>query len=177
MFTKSGDDGNTNIINKRVGKDSPLVNFLGDLDELNSFVGFAISKLPWDDMKKDLERVQRELFEIGEDLSTNSTKKKIDERYVKWIEERTIEYRKESGPVKLFVIPGGSEEASALHITRAVARRIERNAVKYSKELPEINKMIIVYLNRLSSMLFAMALVANKRKNVEEKIYDIGKFW
>ncbi|BFI73988.1 cob(I)yrinic acid a,c-diamide adenosyltransferase [Sulfurisphaera ohwakuensis] len=177
MFTKSGDDGNTNVINKRVGKDSPLVNFLGDLDELNSFIGFAISKIPWEDMKKDLERVQVELFEIGEDLSTQSSKKKIDEKYVKWLEERTVEYRKESGPVKLFVIPGGSEEASILHITRSVARRVERNAVKYTKELPEINRMIIVYLNRLSSLLFAMALVANKRRNVSEKIYDIGKFW
>lgn len=177
MFTKSGDDGNTNVINKRVGKDSPLVNFLGDLDELNSFIGYAIAKLPWEDMKKDLERVQMELFEIGEDLSTNSTKRKIDENYIKWIEERTVAYRKESGPVKLFVIPGGSEEASVLHITRSVARRIERNAVKYVRELPEINRMIIVYLNRLSSLLFAMALVANKRKNINEKVYDIGKFW
>ncbi|BFH74482.1 cob(I)yrinic acid a,c-diamide adenosyltransferase [Sulfurisphaera javensis] len=177
MFTKSGDDGNTNVVNKRVGKDSPLVNFLGDLDELNSFIGYAISKIPWEDMKKDLERVQIELFQIGEDLSTNGTKRKIDESYVKWIEERTVAYRKESGPVKLFVIPGGSEEASVLHITRAVARRVERNAVKYIKELPEINRMIIVYLNRLSSLLFAMALVANKRKNINEKIYDIDKFW
>jgi len=177
VFTKSGDDGNTNVINKRVGKDSPLVNFLGDLDELNSFIGFALSKIPWEDMKKDLERVQYELFAIGEDLSTNGEKRKIDINYVKWIEERTVEYRKESGPVKLFVIPGGSEEASSLHIARSVARRIERNAVKYSKEIPEINKMIIVYLNRLSSLLFAMALVANKRRNIEEKVYDIGKFW
>jgi len=177
VFTKSGDDGNTNVINKRVGKDSPLVNFLGDLDELNSFIGFAISKIPWEDMRKDLERVQYDLFVIGEDLLSNGEKKKIDMNYVKWLEERTVEYRKESGPVKLFVIPGGSEEASVLHIARSVARRIERNAVKYGKELPEMNKTIIVYLNRLSSLLFAMAVVANKRRNVEEKVYDIGKFW
>jgi len=150
---------------------------LHTLDELNSFIGFALSKIPWEDMKKDLERVQYELFAIGEDLSTNGEKRKIDINYVKWIEERTVEYRKESGPVKLFVIPGGSEEASSLHIARSVTRRIERNAVKYSKEIPEINKMIIVYLNRLSSLLFAMALVANKRRNIEEKVYDIGKFW
>lgn len=177
MFTKSGDDGNTNVVNKRVGKDSPLVNLLGDLDELNSFIGYTISKIPWDDMKKDLEKIQIDIFHIGDDLVTNSQKRKIDETYIKWLEERTVEYRKESGPVKLFVIPGGCEEASILHVTRSVARRVERNAVKYSKELPEMNKMIIVYLNRLSSLLFAMALVANKRKNVNEKVYDIGKFW
>ena len=176
MFTREGDDGSTNVVNKRVGKDSPLVNFLGDLDELNSFLGYLVAKLPWSDMKEDIKKVQYTLFEIGEDLTTNSSKKKITLDHVKWLEERTVIYRKETGPVKLFVIPGGSEEAALIHITRAVCRRVERNAVKYSKEI-EMNKMIITYLNRLSSLLFAMALAANKRKGVEESVYDIGKFW
>ncbi|MFP3197068.1 MAG: cob(I)yrinic acid a,c-diamide adenosyltransferase [Sulfolobaceae archaeon] len=177
MFTREGDDGSTNVINKRVGKDSPLVNLLGDLDELNSYLGYLVSKLPWEDMKNDIRKVQYTLFEIGEDLSTNGVKKRITMDYVKWLEDRTVAYRKETGPVRLFVIPGGSEEASLIHITRSVCRRIERNTVKYSKELPEMNKMIITYLNRLSSLLFAMALAANKRKGVEENVYDIGKFW
>lgn len=177
MFTREGDDGSTNVINKRVGKDSPLVNLLGDLDELNSYLGYLVSKLPWEDMKNDIKKVQFTLFEIGEDLSTNGVKKRITMDYVKWLEDRTVAYRKETGPVRLFVIPGGSEEASLIHITRSVCRRIERNTVKYSKELPEMNKMIITYLNRLSSLLFAMALAANKRKGVEENVYDIGKFW
>jgi ATP:cob(I)alamin adenosyltransferase len=177
VFTREGDDGSTNVINKRVGKDSPLVNLLGDLDELNSYLGYLVSKLPWEDMKNDIKKVQYTLFEIGEDLSTNGVKKRITMDYVKWLEDRTVAYRKETGPVRLFVIPGGSEEASLIHITRSVCRRIERNTVKYSKELPEMNKMIITYLNRLSSLLFAMALAANKRKGVEENVYDIGKFW
>lgn len=177
MFTREGDDGSTNVTNKRVGKDSPLVNLLGDLDELNSYLGYLVSKLPWEDMKNDIKKVQYTLFEIGEDLSTNGVKKRITLDYVKWLEDRTVAYRKETGPVRLFVIPGGSEEASLIHITRSVCRRIERNTVKYSKELPEMNKMIITYLNRLSSLLFAMALAANKRKGVEENVYDIGKFW
>jgi ATP:cob(I)alamin adenosyltransferase len=177
VFTREGDDGSTNVINKKVGKDSPLVNLLGDLDELNSYLGYLVSKLPWEDMKNDIKTVQYTLFEIGEDLSTNGVKKRITMDYVKWLEDRTVAYRKETGPVRLFVIPGGSEEASLIHITRSVCRRIERNTVKYSKELPEMNKMIITYLNRLSSLLFAMALAANKRKGVEENVYDIGKFW
>ncbi len=96
---------------------------------------------------------------------------------VKWLEERTISYRKESGPVKLFVVPGGSEEASILHVVRAVVRRLERNAVKYSKEVEVKNKTTIVYLNRLSSMLFSMAIVANLRRGVKEKYYEIGKYF
>ena len=174
MFTRSGDDGKTNVINKRVGKDSPLVNMLGDLDEVNSFLGLAHAKLPWEDMRNDIERIQHELFAIGEELSTGNIK--ITQDNVKWLEERTIAYRKESGPVKLFVIPGGSEEASYLHVARSVTRRAERNAVKYSKEI-EFDKWIIVYLNRLSSLLFSMAIVANKRKGVEERIYDIRKYF
>jgi ATP:cob(I)alamin adenosyltransferase len=174
MFTKTGDKGETNVINKRVGKDSPLVNFLGDLDEANSFIGLAIAKIPWDDIKKDLLRVQHDLFVLGEDASTNNGK--VTQELVKWLEERTIFYRKESGPIKLFVIPGGSEEASHIHVARSIVRRIERNAVKYSKEL-EFNKWIIVYLNRLSSLLFSMAVVANKRKGVKEENYDIDKYW
>ncbi len=174
MFTRTGDDGKTNVINKRVGKDSPLVNMLGDLDEVNSFLGLALVKLPWEDMKKDIERIQYELFAIGEELSSGNIK--ITQENVKWLEERTVAYRKESGPVKLFVIPGGSEEASYIHVARSVVRRVERNAVKYSKEI-EFDKWIIVYLNRLSSLLFSMAIVANKRKGIEERIYDIRKYF
>ncbi len=174
MFTRTGDGGETSVKDKRVGKDSPLVNLLGDLDEANSFIGFAISKLPWEDMRSDLKRVQRDLFVLGEEASTG--RGLVNEGFVKWLEERTVYYRKESGPVKLFVIPGGSEEASALHMARTVVRRVERNAVKYSKEV-EFNKWIIVYLNRLSSLIFSMAVVANKRKGVQEEFYDIGKFW
>ncbi|AEB94453.1 cob(I)yrinic acid a,c-diamide adenosyltransferase [Metallosphaera cuprina] len=175
MFTKSGDKGETTVPKGRIGKDSPLVNFLGDIDEANSFIGLAISKLEWQDMKSDLKNVQMDLFALGEDWSTSS--EKINLEKVKWLEERTIQYRKESGPIKLFVVPGGSEEASALHVARSVVRRLERNAVKYSKELEVKNKTTIVYLNRLSSMLFSMAVVANKRKGIPESYYDIGKYF
>ncbi|MEM3351983.1 MAG: cob(I)yrinic acid a,c-diamide adenosyltransferase [Saccharolobus sp.] len=174
MFTKSGDDGNTNVISKRVGKDSPLVNLLGDIDEINSFIGLALTKIKWEDIRRDLMKVQNDLFILGEEVIQN--KGRISEESIKWLENRTVEYRKESGPVRLFVIPGGSEESSYLHVVRSVVRRVERNAVKYSKEV-ELNKWIIVYLNRLSSLLFIMAVVANKRNGVEERIYDIGKYF
>ncbi|QKQ99530.1 cob(I)yrinic acid a,c-diamide adenosyltransferase [Metallosphaera tengchongensis] len=175
MFTRSGDKGETNVPKGRIGKDSPLVNFLGDIDEANSFIGLALAKVPWEDMRRDLEKVQLDLFSLGEDWSTFSEKITMDK--VKWIEERTVVYRKETGPVKLFIVPGGSEEASTLHVARAVVRRLERNAVKYSRELEVRNKTTIVYLNRLSSLLFIMAVAANARKGVSERYYDIGKYF
>ncbi|MFP3204003.1 MAG: cob(I)yrinic acid a,c-diamide adenosyltransferase [Metallosphaera yellowstonensis] len=175
MFTREGDKGETTVPRGRVGKDSPLVNLLGDIDEANSFIGLALTKLPWEDMRRDLEVVQVDLFAVGEDWSTE--KERIGEDRVKWLEARTVEYRKESGPVKLFIIPGGSEEAAFLHVARTIVRRLERNAVKHSKEVELKNKWTIVYLNRLSSLLFAMAVVANKRKGRQERYYEIGKFF
>jgi ATP:cob(I)alamin adenosyltransferase len=174
MFTRKGDDGTTSIGNNRVGKDSIIVNILGEIDELNSFLGYTLTKIEWDDIRNDLMRVQEHLFILGEDIIKSNNK--IGENEIKWLEERVIKYRSESGPVKLFVIPGGSEIASLLHITRTITRRVERELVKYSKE-NTFNKWCLVYINRLSSLLFIMAVVANKRKGIQERIYDIGKYF
>ncbi len=176
MFTRTGDDGSTSIKDKRIGKDSPIVEFIGEVDELNSFLGLALTSLTWEDMRKDLGRIQMDLFKLGQDVATGSEKASISQEDVKWLEERTVNYRKESGPVKLFVVPGGSEEASRLHVARTVSRRVERELVALSKEV-QINKWTIVYLNRLSSLLFSMAVTANKRKGVEERFYDINRYF
>lgn len=177
MFTKKGDSGLTEgKEGKMISKDSEFVNFLGEIDELNSFLGYAISKIPWDDIKNDLMKVQEDLFTIGEELTSKSQRRKIDMNDVKWLEERTVNYRKETGPIKLFVIPRGSEESTLIHVVRSVARRAERSLIRLSKEI-EVDKTTIIYLNRLSSMLFVMAVVANKRKGLQEEIYDIGKYF
>ncbi|MCY0858993.1 MAG: cob(I)yrinic acid a,c-diamide adenosyltransferase [Sulfolobaceae archaeon] len=177
MFTKKGDSGYTEGKNgEMVSKDSELVNFFGTIDEVNSFIGYALNKIQWDDIKKDLMKVQEDLFVIGEEITSKSPRRKIDMTNVKWLEERTVTYRKESGPIKLFVIPRGSEEATLLHIVRSISRRAERSLIRLSKEM-EIDKTMIIYLNRLSSLLFAMAAVANKRKGIEESVYDIGKYF
>ncbi|BBD73989.1 ATP:cob(I)alamin adenosyltransferase [Sulfodiicoccus acidiphilus] len=176
MFTRSGDDGTTSVKDKRIGKDSPVVEFLGEVDELNSFLGFALSSLTWEDMRRDIERVQFELFQLGQDVATEGERASFSEENVKWIEERTIYYRKESGPVRLFVIPGGTEQAVRLHLVRTIARRVERKLVRLSREV-SVNRWTIVYLNRLSSMLFSMAVVANKRSNSQERYFDINRYF
>ncbi|MEM0374222.1 MAG: cob(I)yrinic acid a,c-diamide adenosyltransferase [Sulfolobaceae archaeon] len=179
MFTKKGDDGTTSIRDKRVSKDSPIVNFLGELDEASAFIGYAIVKSEWQDIAEDLMKVQEDLFKIGQDILGKSNK--ISENDIKWLEERIIKYRKESGPVKLFVLPGGSEISVILHIARTVVRRVEREFVKLKKDIKDniniINNNILIYLNRLSSLLFIMAIVANKRKGIQERIFDINKYF
>ncbi|SMD30563.1 cob(I)yrinic acid a,c-diamide adenosyltransferase [Picrophilus oshimae] len=175
MFTRRGDAGETDTgLRVRIGKDSPLVEFQGTLDELNSFIGLAIVTSKWDDIKNDLDLIQNDIFLIGEDVTAMGTHRTISEDRVKWLESRVFDYRREIGKIKLFVIPGGSQEAATLHVARSVARRSERIAVYLSKQT-QVNKYILIYLNRLSSLLFMHALVSNKRLGIDERIWDIRR--
>ncbi len=175
MFTRRGDYGETdNGLRVRIGKDSPMVDLQGTLDELNSFIGNALINSQWDDIKNDLVKVQNDVFVIGEDLTAESQHRTIKEEDVKWLEERVTVYRKEIGKIKLFVIPDGSTAAVSLHIARSVARRTERLAVFVSKQM-HMNKYIMIYLNRLSSLLFMQALASNKRLGIIERIWSINR--
>ena len=175
MFTRRGDQGETdNGLRIRIGKDSPMVDLQGTFDELNSFIGNALINTKWEDIKNDLMRIQNDVFVMGEDLTAESQHRTIKEEDVKWLEQRVLEYRKEIGKIKLFVIPDGSLEAVSLHMARTVARRTERLAVFVSKQM-SMNKYIMIYLNRLSSVLFMQALVSNKRLGIVERIWDIKR--
>ncbi len=175
MFTRRGDYGETDTgLRVRIGKDSPLVDLQGSLDELNSFVGNALINTKWDDIKNDLIKIQNDVFVIGEDITAQSTHRTVKEEDVKWLEDRVAEYRKEIGKINLFVVPDGSIESVSLHIARSVARRNERMAVGLSKQMP-VNKYVLIYLNRLSSLLFMHALASNKRLGITERIWDIKK--
>lgn len=174
MFTRRGDQGETdNGLRVRIGKDSPMVDLEGTFDELNSFIGNALINTKWDDIKNDLIKIQNDIFVMGEDLTAESKHRTIKDEDVKWLEQRVLEYRKEIGKIKLFVIPDGSLQAVSLHMARTVARRTERLAVFVSKQMT-MNKYIMIYLNRLSSMLFMQALVSNKRLGIVERIWDIN---
>jgi len=175
MFTRRGDQGETdNGLRIRIGKDSPMVDLQGTFDELNSFIGNALINTKWDDIRNDLIKIQNDVFVMGEDLTAESQHRTIKEEDVKWLEARVLEYRKEIGKIKLFVIPDGSQEAVSLHIARTVARRAERLSVFVSKQM-HVNKYILIYLNRLSSMLFMQALASNKRLGITERIWDIKR--
>ncbi|MEM0139992.1 MAG: cob(I)yrinic acid a,c-diamide adenosyltransferase [Ferroplasma sp.] len=175
MFTRRGDYGETdNGLRARIGKDSPMVDLQGTLDELNAFIGNALISSQWDDIKTDLERIQNDVFVMGEDLTAEGQHRTIKLDDVNWLEERVTVYRKEIGKIKLFVIPDGSIQAVSLHIARTVARRTERLSVFVSKQMP-LNKYIMIYLNRLSSVLFMQALASNKRLGITERIWDIKR--
>lgn len=174
MFTRRGDAGDTDTVDRsRVVKDSLKVEVEGALDETISFVGNALVKSSWDDLSSDLFAIQNDLFTMGEDIGASGTKRTLEEDRLTWLEERTRKYKEEIGQIRLFVVPGGSEAAASLHVARVVSRSAERKVVSLSHEV-KISPVVLKYANRLSSALFMMALVANRRLGIQEKIWDVG---
>ena len=175
MFTRKGDSGETdNPSTGRVSKGDMVVEIEGELDSLISLIGYASTIVKWPDIVSDLGQTQVDLFTIGEDILAGGKKRTLGEERTSWLEERTLVYRKEVGKIRLFVVPGGSEESAVLHVARTWARTTERLVVRYSDTV-HTSKHIFSYLNRLSSLFFMQALAANVRKGISERIWDIGR--
>lgn len=174
MFTRRGDSGDTDTMErKRVNKDSLKVEVEGAIDETISYIGNALVKSGWNDVMSDLSAIQEDLFTIGEDIGAAGKKRTLSPDRLNWLEKRTIDYKNEIGQIRLFVIPGGSEQAASLHVARVVSRSTERKIVALNRE-NEISETVLKYSNRLSSALFMMALVSNKRLGIQERIWDVG---
>lgn len=175
MFTRKGDSGETdNPSRGRLSKGDMVVEIEGEIDSLISVIGLASTVVKWPDIASDLGQTQVDLFTIGEDILADGKKRTITEERTQWLEERTLFYRNEVGRIKLFVIPGGSEESAVLHVARTSARTVERMVVRYSDSI-HTSKAILSYLNRLSSLLFMQSLSANLRKGIPERIWEIGR--
>lgn len=164
MYTRGGDKGDTALFDgQRVPKSDPRVVAYGTVDELNSFVSLARAVAP-DRVKPVLERVQNELFTVGADLATPGQAKKsqrVEARHVEGLEKDTDAFFQEVGNPAGFVLPGETEAGARLHVARTVARRAERAAVELNVQTA-INPEAIRYLNRLSSLLYALAVWTDK---------------
>ena len=173
IYTKTGDTGETSLFdNTRVSKADARVDAYGEVDELNACLGAARAAGLEPELSGMLEQIQRELFAIGARLADPShrisarvTKADIVDEQVARL-EGTID-RLESGlpPLRRFILPGGGPAGSLLHLARTVCRRAERRIVA----LPSpVDPIVVVYLNRLSDLLFVMARAANHRSGVPE---------
>jgi cob(I)alamin adenosyltransferase len=169
IYTKTGDKGDTGLFGGgRVPKDDVRVEAYGDVDELNAVLGLARAVEPLPRIDEVLVPLQRDLFSIGALLATpdlekmhgHLTKASIDDRRIKDLERAIDECEKELEPLKAFIIPGGSRKGAVLHVARTVCRRAERRVVHLQREV-EIPSIVVVYLNRLSDLLFMLARVAN----------------
>ncbi len=176
IYTKTGDAGSTGLFGGgRVPKSDLRVEAYGDVDELNAVLGMArcIEVMPRID--EVLVPIQRDLFAIGALLATpdrdkmaqHLEKARIDEGRIAELERAIDDAEKELEPLTAFIIPGGTPKAAALHVGRTVCRRAERHVVKLQADV-ELPPLAVIYLNRLSDLLFTLARLANKRAGAGE---------
>lgn len=186
IYTKTGDKGQTSLYGgKRVLKNDPRIEAYGDIDELNSVIGIVVAQVknskvksqnqvrPGQNykskVKRELIKIQYDLLAIGSQRASSNTKY-LDNR-VKEIEEMIDDLSQKLPKLKNFILPGGGKVGSFLHLARAVCRRAERRAVKLS-EKEMIDKNIIIYLNRLSDLLFILARFVNLKERQKEVIWS-----
>ena len=176
IYTKTGDSGDTGLFGGgRVRKDDPRVEAYGDVDEINACLGFvrAVEIVPRID--EVIVAVQRDLFSIGALLATPDLEKmhdhlakaQIDEKRIADLEHAIDDCDRELEPLRAFIVPGGTPKAAALHVARTVCRRAERRVVTLQRDV-EIPGIVVIYLNRLSDLLFSLARVANARSGSGE---------
>ncbi len=178
IYTRTGDKGTTGLFGGgRVSKDHLRIEAYGTVDETNSVIGIARGQLPTaghEHIAAMLHRIQSELFILGADLATPVDAKvqvpRIDPSHVATLESEIDTLTGDLPPLKHFILPGGSTTASTIHLARTVCRRAERSTV--ALQLQEtLNDQAVIYLNRLSDLLFVMARWLNKQAGVSEEAW------
>ena len=176
IYTKTGDTGDTGLFGGgRVGKDHPRVAAYGDVDELNAVLGMARAVELTPRIDEVVVPVQRDLFAIGALLATPHPEKmreqlakaRVDDERIAQLERAIDDCDAELEPLKAFIVPGGTPKAAALHVARTVCRRAERSVVELRRS-EDIPQLVVIYLNRLSDLLFVLARVANRRAGAGE---------
>lgn len=171
IYTRTGDDGSTGLGDgTRVSKGSVRIEVIGDLDELNSQMGLLLSEDRTMEFRERLRPIQHLLFDLGGELSVPQVKT-LDEHGVTFLEEFIDELNSSLPPLKEFILPGGNRTASICHIARAVCRRCERHMVSLG-ETESVNPVSLVFLNRLSDLLFVLARSFARQDDGEEIFWD-----
>lgn len=177
VVTKTGDEGNTALIGgQRVSKASVRVSAYGEVDELNSTLGLAVAHLRDAECREILQEIQHLLFTLGADLASPEGVEvpRVTAEHIDRLETILDGLMDELPPLEEFILPGGGPGGATLHMARTVARRAERTAVLLHGEEP-INAQAVIFLNRLSDLLFVLARVANKREGLPETLADFSK--
>ncbi len=178
IYTKGGDKGETGLFGgERVPKNSQRIEAYGTIDELNSFIGQAVTEVKSEEVKELLISIQSQLFTAGSDLATPRSEK--NDKYniprvpIEFYENAEIQIDKfeaELEPLKNFILPGGSKAAALLNICRTTCRRAERRVVAL-KSAEEIGDNIIIFLNRLSDLFFVLARYENMISGIPDTIW------
>lgn len=180
IYTGGGDKGETSLGGgARVPKDAPRIEAMGDVDEANAAIGLARVALE-DGSETDamLARIQNDLFDLGADLArpgsgADDARLRIADSQVARLEGEIDGVNRDLAPLNSFVLPGGSDAASKLHFARTVVRRAERAVVTLAAA-EAVNPQALIYLNRLSDLLFVMARAANA-DGADDVLWQPGK--
>ncbi len=178
LYTKAGDDGSTKLFacDQRLSKSTAIAEALGTVDEINSLLGLCkvkasdlglkITSLN-EDVGQILEQVQQGLFIVQAELA--GAPKSMSEEKVVWLEKITDSIEKELPPIKTFFVSGGTELAALFDFARTIARRAERRVVGVAEEKPDsLQPATLAFMNRLSSILYALARYSNFQAGVSE---------
>ena len=174
IYTKTGVAGETSLFdNSRVSKADPRVDAYGEVDEVNACLGAAVAAGVDSDIAGVLAAIQKDLFAVGARLADPSsriaervTKAAVTDQQIELLEATIDRLETELTPLRRFILPGGSPAGSLLHLARTVCRRAERRVVGLGVDAVEPG--VIVYLNRLSDLLFVMARAVNRRAGIPE---------
>jgi cob(I)alamin adenosyltransferase len=175
IYTKTGDKGDTSLFGgKRVAKDDLRIQAYGAVDELNSILGITTAEIKSEEIKNVLLKIQNELFNFGADLATpqenvNSSHhiSRVEEKDSIQLENLIDKFDAKLPALTNFILPGGLKSAAYLHNARTVCRRTEREIVTLSKS-ENVNPYILIYLNRLSDLLFVLARYENHVNGIDD---------
>ena len=174
IYTRTGDKGKTSLMSgQRVSKNDIRVDAYGTADELNSVIGVVLSEIQnyKSKFKSELIKIQNDLLEIGSNLANPASKQlKYLQKRVKEFEKFIDQMTEKMPPLKNFILPGGGKAGAMLHLARAISRRAERKIVTLNDK-QKIDNNIIIYVNRLSDLLFTMARFANFKEKKKEVIW------
>ncbi len=178
LYTRKGDEGETSLGGgQRVPKDAVRVAAVGTVDELNAVLGVALAAGLSPRLAELLPPIQNELFHLGADLCFLEEDKarqalpQIEARHIEALEQRIDELNAVVGPLKNFILPGGSVGAAHLHVARTVCRRAERDGVTLARQEP-VGEFALRYLNRLSDLLFAMSRYENQQRGLDAPLWN-----
>ncbi|MDQ3066539.1 MAG: cob(I)yrinic acid a,c-diamide adenosyltransferase [Actinomycetota bacterium] len=175
IYTRGGDQGETSLGDgSRVSKLDCRIGAFGTVDELNSALGVVLAGEPPEAMRDPLTRIQNELFDVGADLSVPwgvTDRLRVEQAMIDRLEQQCDAFNADLAELRSFVLPGGSESAARLHVARTICRRAEREVLLGSQEV-DVNPLVLVYLNRLSDLLFILARAANDGR--EEPLWKPG---
>lgn len=179
IYTKTGDKGETSLFGgKRVQKSSLRISTYGTVDELNASLGLAICSVKDENVKSVLLKLQNQLFIVGADLATpleveskNISIPRVTEAEIHESEKAIDFFDSHMEALRYFILPGGAVSAAQLHVARTICRRAEREVVLLAQQ-EEINQNIVIFLNRISDLLFVLSRFENKTAGIPDRQWE-----